>query len=219
MIVNACDPRLNPADLRGRVRRELPLPRHGDDALGAPSRTAATSCRAERSVKISSRRPTPGANAVCSHWSASVWSPGSPTSSRGTRPITCSAPIDEIGVRDGADLVVEGYDFAPTFSIWTTIEECLNPPVVWERERGFFTLAAVLGARDVRVPRRHRPDRVRARRARRGAADPAVDRMPDASRSSTGSARSSSTCLQMLAKTGLASTKPVKRARRRGLAA
>src|SRR5204862_1127618 len=47
--------------------------------------------------------------------------------------------IDEIGVRDGADLVVEGYAFAPTFSIWTTIEECLNPPVVWERERGWFT--------------------------------------------------------------------------------
>ena len=47
--------------------------------------------------------------------------------------------IDEIGVRDGADLVVEGYDFAPTFSIWTTIEECLNPPLIWERERGFFT--------------------------------------------------------------------------------
>lgn len=47
--------------------------------------------------------------------------------------------IDEIGVRDGADLVVDGYDFAPTFSIWTTIEECLNPPVVYERERGWFT--------------------------------------------------------------------------------
>ncbi|MFC4059266.1 saccharopine dehydrogenase family protein [Planomonospora corallina] len=40
--------------------------------------------------------------------------------------------IDEIGVRDGSNLVVDGYDFAPTFSIWTTIEECLNPPVVWE---------------------------------------------------------------------------------------
>ncbi|HVC88148.1 MAG TPA: saccharopine dehydrogenase C-terminal domain-containing protein [Gaiellaceae bacterium] len=47
--------------------------------------------------------------------------------------------IDEVGVRDGADLVVEGYDFAPTFSIWTTIEECLNPPVIWERERGWYT--------------------------------------------------------------------------------
>ena len=47
--------------------------------------------------------------------------------------------IDEIGVRDGANLVVDGYDFAPSFSIWTTIEECLNLPVVWERERGWYT--------------------------------------------------------------------------------
>jgi len=47
--------------------------------------------------------------------------------------------IAEVGVRDGADLIVEGYDFAPTFSIWTTIEECLNPPLIWERERGFYT--------------------------------------------------------------------------------
>ena len=49
--------------------------------------------------------------------------------------------IDEVGIRDGANLVVEGYDFAPTFSIWTTIEECLNPPVIWERDRGWFTTA------------------------------------------------------------------------------
>jgi saccharopine dehydrogenase-like NADP-dependent oxidoreductase len=49
--------------------------------------------------------------------------------------------IEEVGVRDGADLVIEGYDFAPTFSIWTTIEECLNPPLIWERERGFYTTA------------------------------------------------------------------------------
>jgi saccharopine dehydrogenase (NAD+, L-lysine forming) len=49
--------------------------------------------------------------------------------------------IDEVGIRDGASLVVEGYDFAPTFSIWTTIEECLNPPVIWERGRGWYTTA------------------------------------------------------------------------------
>ena len=49
--------------------------------------------------------------------------------------------IDQIGIRDGANLVVEGYDFAPTFSIWTTIEECLNPPVIWEKGRGWFTTA------------------------------------------------------------------------------
>lgn len=64
--------------------------------------------------------------------------------------------IDELGTRDGANLVVRDEDgnevFAPGFSMWTIIEECLNPPVVWERERatqadgsvdveaGFFTL-------------------------------------------------------------------------------
>lgn len=58
--------------------------------------------------------------------------------------------IDELGVRDGANLVVRDEDgnevFAPGFSMWTIIEECLNPPVVWERARefeedqGWFTL-------------------------------------------------------------------------------
>jgi saccharopine dehydrogenase (NAD+, L-lysine-forming) len=47
--------------------------------------------------------------------------------------------IDEIGVRDGANLEVRGYEFTPTFSVWTTIEECLNPPVIWETDKGWFT--------------------------------------------------------------------------------
>ena len=53
--------------------------------------------------------------------------------------------IDELGVRDGANLVVTndaGEEiFAPSFSIWTTIEECLNPPLLWEKDRGWFTTA------------------------------------------------------------------------------
>lgn len=53
------------------------------------------------------------------------------------------AEIDELGVRDGANLVVrdeEGNEiFAPSFSIWTTIEECLNPPVIWEKGSGWYT--------------------------------------------------------------------------------
>jgi saccharopine dehydrogenase-like NADP-dependent oxidoreductase len=53
--------------------------------------------------------------------------------------------IDELGTRDGANLAVhdvEGNEvFAPSFSMWTTIEECLNPPVVWEKDRGWFTTA------------------------------------------------------------------------------
>ena len=44
--------------------------------------------------------------------------------------------IDELGTRDGANLTVTDDDgneiFAPSFSMWTTIEECLNPPVIWE---------------------------------------------------------------------------------------
>ncbi len=48
--------------------------------------------------------------------------------------------IDELGTRDGSNLTVDGYDFAPSFSIWTTIEECLNPPVIYERDRGWFTV-------------------------------------------------------------------------------
>ena len=51
--------------------------------------------------------------------------------------------IDELGVRDGANLVVRDVAgneiFAPSFSIWTTIEECLNPPVIWEKDRGWYT--------------------------------------------------------------------------------
>ena len=46
--------------------------------------------------------------------------------------------IDELGTRDGSNLTVDGYEFAPSFSIWTTIEECLNPPVIWEKDKGWF---------------------------------------------------------------------------------
>jgi saccharopine dehydrogenase-like NADP-dependent oxidoreductase len=40
--------------------------------------------------------------------------------------------VHAVHVRDGGDLRVEGHAFAPVFSIWTTIEECLNPPIIWE---------------------------------------------------------------------------------------
>jgi saccharopine dehydrogenase-like NADP-dependent oxidoreductase len=54
---------------------------------------------------------------------------------------TMFSRIDTLTVLDGSSLVVEGYDFAPSFSIWTTIEECLNPPVIWEDGIGWFTTA------------------------------------------------------------------------------
>lgn len=51
--------------------------------------------------------------------------------------------IHELGTRDGANLVVRDETgaeiFAPSFSIWTTIEECLNPPVIFEKGTGWTT--------------------------------------------------------------------------------
>jgi saccharopine dehydrogenase-like NADP-dependent oxidoreductase len=49
--------------------------------------------------------------------------------------------IDELGTRNGANLTADGHEFASSLSVWTTIEECLNPPVIWERGRGWFTTA------------------------------------------------------------------------------
>lgn len=47
--------------------------------------------------------------------------------------------IDEINVRDGDNYQIPGYDgVAFGFSVWTTIEECLNPPVIWEKGKGWF---------------------------------------------------------------------------------
>ena len=41
--------------------------------------------------------------------------------------------------KKSAFVKIDGYDFAPSFSIWTTIEECLNPPIIWEKDKGWFT--------------------------------------------------------------------------------
>ncbi len=88
--------------------------------------------------------------------------------------------IDELGTRDGANLVVRdeaGNEiFAPSFSIWTTIEECLNPPVIWEKDRGWFTTPPFSEPEVFTFPDGHRRRRVRQRRARGGAADAALGR-------------------------------------------
>ena len=49
--------------------------------------------------------------------------------------------IDEIGIRDGATLEIPGHKgMAFVFSVWVTLEECTNPAVVWEADRGFYTV-------------------------------------------------------------------------------
>lgn len=48
--------------------------------------------------------------------------------------------IDEINIKDGGNLTAEGYDITFGFSIWTTIDECLNPPYKWEKDKGIYTV-------------------------------------------------------------------------------
>jgi saccharopine dehydrogenase-like NADP-dependent oxidoreductase len=137
-ILNACDPRLNPPifaaafeagatylDMAMTLSRrhpehpyELPGVKLGDDQFAEHERWERAGRLALVGIGVE-----PGFSDVAARYAADH----------------LFSEIDELGVRDGADLEVAGYDFAPTFSIWTTIEECLNPPLVWERDRGFFT--------------------------------------------------------------------------------
>jgi saccharopine dehydrogenase-like NADP-dependent oxidoreductase len=139
-VLNACDPRFNPplfaaAERAGvtyldmamtlsRSHRERPYELVGEK-LGDAQFAVADRWRDAGRLALVGIGVEPGLSDVFARYAADH----------------LFSSIDEIGVRDGANLVVEGYDFAPTFSIWTTIEECLNPPVIWERDRGWFTTA------------------------------------------------------------------------------
>ena len=85
--------------------------------------------------------------------------------------------IEEIGVRDGANIEVRGYEFAPNFSIWTTIEECLNPPVIWEKDKGWFTTAPFSEPEVFEFPEGIGKVEVRQCRARGSAAGAALGKM------------------------------------------
>jgi saccharopine dehydrogenase-like NADP-dependent oxidoreductase len=47
--------------------------------------------------------------------------------------------VHTVSVRDGGNVKVAGHEFAPMFSPWTVIDECLKPPVVYEKSKGWFT--------------------------------------------------------------------------------
>ncbi len=49
--------------------------------------------------------------------------------------------IDEVGCETAPTCWWRATTSRRRFSIWTTIEECLNPPVIWEADRGWFTTA------------------------------------------------------------------------------
>ncbi len=137
VILNACDPRLNPPIFTGALEAgcdyldmamtlserdpERPYERAGV-LLGAAQFAEHERWEAAGRLALVGIGVEPGFSDVAARYAADH----------------LFSEIDEVAVRDGADLVVEGHDFAPTFSIWTTIEECLNPPLLYERDRGHY---------------------------------------------------------------------------------
>ena len=128
-VLNAADPRFNPEILEaafeyGCTYLDMAMTLSGPDVmLGSEQLAAHERWREKGLLALSGIGVEPGLADVFARYAADH----------------LFDEIDEVGIFDGADLVVEGYDFAPTFSIWTTIEECLNPPLIWEKERGFYT--------------------------------------------------------------------------------
>ena len=208
VVVNACDPRLNPSifaaafdagchyiDMAMTLSEPHPERPYEEPGvmLGAAQFDASARWEERGLLALVGMGVEPGLSDVFARYAADH----------------LFSEIDEVGVRDGSDLVIDGYDFAPTFSVWTTIEECLNPPLVWERDRGFFTtrpfsepetfvFPAGIGAIEC-VNVEHEevlliPRAVTCRRVtfKYGLGDEFVE------------------VLQTLAKTGLASTKPVR---------
>ncbi|HEV7524717.1 MAG TPA: saccharopine dehydrogenase C-terminal domain-containing protein [Acidimicrobiia bacterium] len=138
VVVNACDPRLNPSIFAAAfdagchyidmaMNLSEPDPERPFEVpgvmLGAAQFEASDRWRERGLLALVGMGVEPGLSDVFARYAADH----------------LFAEVDEIGVRDGSDLVIDGYDFAPTFSVWTTIEECLNPPLVWERDRGWYT--------------------------------------------------------------------------------
>src|SRR5262245_17449691 len=140
VIVNACDPRFNPPifdaafdagctylDMAMHMSRPHPTKPYSECGvkLGDEQFAAASWWEDRGQLALVGMGVEPGLSDVFARHAADH----------------LFSEVHEVNVRDGADLVINGYLFAPTFSIWTTIEECLNPPVIWERERGWFTTA------------------------------------------------------------------------------
>lgn len=140
VVINACDPRFNPPIFEAAFQAgchyldmamNLSVPHPTDPyntpgvMLGEAQWAAAPQWEERDQLALVGMGVEPGFSDVVARYAADH----------------LFSRIDEIGVRDGADLQVQGFEFAPTFSIWTTIEECLNPPIVWEKDRGWFTTA------------------------------------------------------------------------------
>jgi saccharopine dehydrogenase (NAD+, L-lysine-forming) len=151
LIVNACDPRLNPPifdaafaagchylDMAMHMSAPHPTdPYRTPGVMLGDAQFAVSDQWAERGqLALVGMGVEPGFSDVAARYAADH----------------LFSRIDEVAVRDGSDLVIEGVAFAPTFSIWTTIEECLNPPIIYERDRGWYTTEPFSDPEDFTFP-------------------------------------------------------------------
>ena len=190
-VLNAVDPRFVHADLRGRAGGRRRLPRHGD----VPVRTRTPSePYAKVGVKLGDEQFAAGRRSGTPTGRLALVGIGvEPGPVRRVRPLRRRPPVrPDRRARHPRRRQPRRprrrrrtRSSRPAFSIWTTIEECLNPPVVWDRpSRGGATRGRLLHAPPFPepevfdFPERHRPGRVRARRARGGAPHAALGRRP-----------------------------------------
>ncbi len=151
VIVNACDPRLNPPifdaafaagchylDMAMHMSTPHPIdPYRTPGVMLGDAQFAVSDAWTERGqLALVGMGVEPGFSDVAARYAADH----------------LFSRIDEVAVRDGSDLVIDGVAFAPTFSIWTTIEECLNPPIVYERDRGWYTTEPFSEPEDFEFP-------------------------------------------------------------------
>ena len=143
-----------------------------------------------------------------SPWSASASSPGLSDVFARYAADHLFSEIDELGVRDGANL--DGRRLRLRAVVLDLDHDRGVPEPAGDLGEGprLVHHRAVQRARGLRLPRGHRPGRVRQRRARGGAADAALGRLPSGSPSSTAWATSSSTCSRRC--TSSASTAPTR---------
>ena len=151
VIVNACDPLFNPSifeaafeadchylDMAMHLSTPHPTDPHNQIGvtLGAAQFDASEAWAGRGLLALVGMGVEPGFSDIAARYAADH----------------LFSTINEIGVRDGSDLLIEGFAFAPTCNIWTTIEECLNPPIIYERDRGWFTTAPFSGPELFRFP-------------------------------------------------------------------
>ena len=130
---------LRHAPVPGRAARRARITWTWPCRCRSRTRSSPTARPGSSSATSSSSWPVSGRSRASSPWPAWGWSRACPTCSPATPPTSCSARSTKSASGTVRISSWRAIDFAPTFSIWTTIEECLNPPVIWERGTGWHT--------------------------------------------------------------------------------